>query len=296
MVICAAKVLHSDTASLRRVALVHARDALRGPQAIAAEWQALDWLAPPDFDRALAEYDAFVAALEGFGVAVEFLPPGGDATLDALYPRDASLVFDRGVVTCSMGKTARRGEPAAAGRALAALGLPVLGGIEGNGRLEGGDTAWLDERTLAVGLGRRTNREGVEQLRALLAAAGDPPEVLAIPLPDWRGPNDVFHLMSVLSPIDRDLALVYPPLLPAPLRAALAERGIQLVEVPDEELDTLGCNVLAVGPRHCLMLQGNPETRRRLERAGAVVTVFAGEEICVKGGGGPTCLTRPLVR
>ena len=102
--------------------------------------------------------------------------------------------------------------------------------------------------------------------------------------------------MSVLSPIDRDLALVFPPLLPAPLRATLAERGIQLVEAPDEELDTLGCNVLAVGPRHCLMLEGNPETRRRLERAGAEVTVFAGEEICVKGGGGPTCLTRPLVR
>lgn len=227
---------------------------------------------------------------------MELLAPGGDATLDALYPRDASLTFDRGVVTCNMGKAARRGEPAAAGRALAALGLPVLGGIEGNGRLEGGDTAWLDERTLAVGLGRRTNREGVEQLRALLATGGDPPEVLAVPLPDWRGPNDVFHLMSVLSPIDRDLAVVYPPLLPAALRAALAERGIQLVEVPDEELDTLGCNVLAVAPGRCLMLQGNPETRRRLERAGAEVTVFAGEEICLKGGGGPTCLTRPLVR
>jgi N-dimethylarginine dimethylaminohydrolase len=235
--------------------------------AIAAEWQALDWLAPPDFDRALAEYDGFVAALEGFGVAVELLAPGGDATLDALYPRDASLVFDHGVVTCNMGKAARRGEPAAAGRALAALGLPVLGGIEGRGRLEGGDAAWLDERTFAVGLGRRTNREGVEQLRALLGAGGDAPEVLAIPLPDWRGPNDVFHLMSVLSPIDHDLAVVYPPLLPAPLRAALAERGIQLVEVPDEELDTLGCNVLAVGPRRCLMLEGNPG--RRLEPAHA---------------------------
>jgi N-dimethylarginine dimethylaminohydrolase len=289
-------VLRSDTATLRRVALVHARDALRGPDAIAAEWRALAWLAAPDFDRALAEYDGFVAALEGFGAEVELLAPGADATLDSLYPRDASLVFDRGVVACSMGKAARCGEPAAAGRALAALGMPVLGAIDGAGRLEGGDTAWLDERTLAVGLGRRTNREGVEQLRALLAAAGDAPEILAIPLPDWRGPNDVFHLMSVLSPIDRDLAVVYPSLLPAPLRAALVERGIQLVEVPDEELDTLGCNVLAVAPRRCLMLQGNPATRRRLERAGAEVAVFAGEEICVKGGGGPTCLTRPLVR
>jgi N-dimethylarginine dimethylaminohydrolase len=292
---CAELMAHaSDTAILRQVALVHAGDALRGPAAIAAEWRGLDWLAPPDFDGALAEYDGFVEALLGSGVEVEFLAPGEDATLDAVYARDASLAFDSGVVTCNMGKAARRGEPAAAGRALAALGVPVLGGIEGDGRLEGGDTAWLDEDTLAVGLGRRTNEEGIRQLRALLGDGG--PQVLAIPLPDWRGPNDVFHLMSVLSPVDRDLAVVYPPLLPAPLRAALAERGIRLVEVPEEELDSLGCNVLAVAPRRCLMGDGNPETRRRLERAGAEVTVFAGREICLKGGGGPTCLTRPLAR
>lgn len=284
----------SDTAPLRRVALVHARDALRGPAAIAAEWRGLDWLAPPDFDRALAEYDRFAELLAGCGIEVELLAPGEDATLDALYPRDASLVFDRGVVTCSMGKAARRGEPAAAGRALAALGLPRLGGIASPGHLEGGDAAWLDESTLAVGRGRRTNAEGIEQLRALLGDSG--PRVLEVPLPDWRGPNDVFHLMSVLSPVDRDLAVVYPPLLPEPLRAALAERGIQRVAVPEAEFDSLGCNVLAVAPRRCLMVDGNPETRRRLERAGAEVTVFAGEEICIKGGGGPTCLTRPLAR
>ncbi len=284
----------SDTSPLRRVALVHARDALRGPQAIAAEWRALDWLAPPDFDRALAEYEGFVDLLAGLGVEVELLRPGDDATLDAVYARDASLTFDGGAVTCSMGKPARRGEPAAAGRALAALGVPLLGGIAPPGRLEGGDAAWLDETTLAVGRGRRTNCEGIAQLRALLGESG--PAVLEVPLPDHRGPNDVFHLMSVLSPIDRDLALVYPPLLPPPLGAALDERGIRRVEVPDDEFDTLGCNVLAVAPRRCLVVEGNPETRRRLERAGAEVTAFAGREICCKGGGGPTCLTRPLVR
>ncbi|HEX5759621.1 MAG TPA: arginine deiminase family protein [Thermoanaerobaculia bacterium] len=284
----------SETAALRRVALVDARAALRGPEAIAAEWRALDWLAPPDFDRALAEQERFVAALAAQGVEVELLPPGDDVTLDALYPRDASLVFAGGVVLCNMGKAARGGEPRAAGRALAALGLPLLGAITGGGRLEGGDTAWLDERTLAVGRGRRTNAEGIAQLRALLGAGG--PEVLEVPLPDWRGPNDVFHLMSVWSPVDRDLAVVYPPLLPRELRAALAERAIRLVAVPAEEFDTLGCNVLALAPRRCLVLAGNPRTRRRLERAGAEVIVFSGVEICVKGGGGPTCLTRPLVR
>lgn len=284
----------SETATLRRVALVSAGAALRGPAAIAAEWRALNWLAPPDFDRALAEQERFVAALASEAIEVEFLSPGEDATLDALYPRDASLVFERGVVLCNMGKAARRREPPAAGRALAALGLPLLGAITGGGRLEGGDTAWLDERILAVGRGRRTNAEGIAQLRALLGAAG--PEVLEVPLPDWRGPNDVFHLMSVYSPVDRDLAVVYPPLLPRELRTALAERAVRLVEVPAEEFDTLGCNVLALAPRRCLMLEGNPRTRRRLERAGAEVIVFSGAEICVKGGGGPTCLTRPLVR
>ncbi len=290
-----APALASDTAPLRRVGLVHAEDALRGPQAIAAEWRQLDWLAPPDFDRALAEYDLFVDLLGGFGIEAEYLPVGEDATLDALYSRDASLVFDRGVVTCRMGKPARRGEPAAAGRALAELGLPLLGGIASPGSLEGGDTAWLDESTLAVGRGRRTNAEGIAQLRRLLAGNRGP-QVLEVPLPDWRGANDVFHLMSVFSPVDRDLAVVYPPLLPETLRAALAERGTQLVEVPEEEFESLGCNVLAVAPRRCVMVLGNPETRRRLEHAGAEVKVFPGVEICLKGGGGPTCLTRPLVR
>jgi len=179
-------------------------------------------------------------------------------------------------------------------RVLRGLGVPIVGRIGGAGRLEGGDVAWIDERTVAVGRGYRTNGEGIRQLRGLLGSGVD--RVVPVPLPHWRGPGDVFHLMSMFSPVDRDLAVVYSPLLPVPFRDLLCQRGYRLVEVPDEEFETMGCNVLAVGPRRCVALEGNPLTRRRLEAAGAEVHVYRGREISAKGGGGPTCLTRPLFR
>ena len=153
---------------------------------------------------------------------------------------------------------------------------------------------WLDPRTLAVGQGYRTNAEGIRQLRALLGDAVDAVEV--VPLPHWRGPASCLHLMSFISLIDRDLALVYSPLMPVPFRESLLARGFTLVEVPDQEFDTLGCNVLAIAPRVCVMVEGNPRTKALLEEAGAQVHTFKGLEICIKGEGGPTCLTRPLLR
>jgi N-dimethylarginine dimethylaminohydrolase len=168
----------------------------------------------------------------------------------------------------------------------------ILGAIEPPGALEGGDVTWLGDRIVAVGRGYRTNDEGIRQLGALLAPAID--ELIVVPLPHWRGSGDVFHLMSVISPVDRDLAVVYSPLLPVPFRERLLDLGISLVEVPDEEFDTMGANVLTVAPRRCVMLAGNPGIRRRLEQAGVEVLEYEGREISLKGGGGPTCLTRPL--
>jgi len=160
--------------------------------------------------------------------------------------------------------------------------------------MEGGDVAWINERNVAVGLGYRTNAEGIRQLRSLLGSEVD--RVVPVPLPHWHGPGDVFHLMSMFSPVDRDLAVVYSRLLPVPFRQLLLKHGCELVEVPDEEFESMGCNVLAVGPRRCVALEGNPITRPRLEAAGAEVHTYRGREISTKGGGGPTCLTRPLVR
>jgi N-dimethylarginine dimethylaminohydrolase len=174
------------------------------------------------------------------------------------------------------------------------MAVPIVGEITEPGSLEGGDVVWLDERTIAVGRGYRTNEEGILQLRSMLADSID--EMIVVPLPHWRGPGDVLHLMSLVSPVDRDLAVVYSPLLPVPFRERLLEGGYALVEVPAEEFDTMGTNVLALGPRDCVMLAGNPRTRAALERAGVRVVEYVGDEISVKGAGGPTCLTRPLAR
>jgi N-dimethylarginine dimethylaminohydrolase len=285
--------LQSDTAPLRRVLLRRARDAFVGAAAVEAQWRDLGYLAPPDVDAARRESDAFAELLEGLGVTVAWAPPG-DLGLDSIYVRDASVVCDRGAVLCAMGKKARRREPEALRGAYDALDVPVLGEIRGAGHLEGGDVAWVRPGMLAVGRGYRTNDEGIRQLTALVGDAAD--EILVVPLPHWRGPADVFHLMSIFSPLDDDLALVYSPLLPVTFRETLLERGVSLVEVPDAEFESMACNVLAVRPRVAVALEGNPETRRRLTAAGVDVHTYAGAEISVKGSGGPTCLTRPLER
>lgn len=162
------------------------------------------------------------------------------------------------------------------------MGVPILGRITGEGRLEGGDVCWLDERTVAVGEGYRTNAEGIRQLRGLLGDAVD--EVIVVPLPHWTGPDDCLHLLSFISPVDHDLAVVYSRMMPVPFRQLLLERGIRLVEVPDEEYDSMACNVLAVAPRQCIMLAGNPITQQRLEAAGATVWTYEGKDLCLKVG------------
>jgi N-dimethylarginine dimethylaminohydrolase len=270
----------------------HPRDAFVDGDTIAAQWKALNFVAPPDLDRAVDEYDRFCNRILQLGGHLRFLPQRNDVGLDSIYVRDASVVCAKGVVLCRMGKVLRAGEPSAQEAFFRSAGVPVLGAIQAPGTLEGGDVTWLGDRVLAVGRGYRTNDEGIRQLRALVGDAID--ELLVVPLPHWRGAGDVFHLMSIISPVDRDLAVVYSPLVPVPFRERLLELGISLVEVPDEEFETMGANVLAVAPRKCVMVAGNPGTRERLERMGAQVLEYEGREISLKGGGGPTCLTRPL--
>src|SRR6185436_3452437 len=210
---------------------------------IAREWSDLNFTAPPDFARAVSDYDAFVDAVQRAGGDVRALPGDPTVTLDSIYVRDAAVVFARGVILCNMGKPQRASEPAAQEVALRALGFTIAGRIEPPGKLEGGDVAWLDKRTVAVGRGYRTNDDGIRQLRALLGDTID--ELIVVALPHWRGPGDVFHLMSIISPVDKDLAVVYSPLLPVPFREQLLARGITLVEVPDDEFESMGANVLA---------------------------------------------------
>ena len=193
-----------------------------------------------------------------------------------------------------MGKGGRINEPQSHLNIYREKNVPILGIIESPGTLEGGDVAWLDDKTLAVGHTYRTNPEGINQLKSLLEPKGV--NVLVAELPHYKGVNDVFHLMSILSPVDKDLAVVYSPLMPIKFRNELLQRGFRLIEVPEEEFESMGCNVLAVAPKQCLMVDGNPKTKKFLEQAGCQVTTYRGNDISVKGGGGPTCLTRPMLR
>ena len=211
---------------------------------------------------------------------------------DALYVYDPAIISNEGAVLLRPGKEGRRGEVDALEADLAAAGVPAASRLAEPALAEGGDTLWLDERTLLVGRGYRTNDAGIAALRRALPDV----EVVAFDLPHLHGAGEVLHLLSLLSPLDVDLAVAYPPLMPVRLVELLAERGVELVEVPEQEFWTMGPNVLALAPRVALALEGNDETRRRMERAGVDVRVYRGDEISRKGDGGPTCLTRPLLR
>ncbi len=265
---------------------------VRPPQpADAARWREYGWRAEPDPAAAAAEHEALCGLLEAAGAEV-IVASGDGGNPDAIYTYDPMLVGAAGAVLLRPGKAGRLGEPDALVADLERAGVPVAARIEAPGTIDGGDTVWLDERTLLVGRGYRTNASGVEQL----AAAFPDAEVLSYDLPHWNGDGEVMHLMSLISPLDDDLALVYPRLAPVRLLELLAERGIATVEVPDEEFESMGPNVLALGPRRALALEGNDETRRRMEAAGVDVVTYKGDEISRKGDGGPTCLTRPLLR
>jgi N-dimethylarginine dimethylaminohydrolase len=257
----------------------------------AAHWREYGWRAAPDLAAAATEHEVLCGLLEeaGADVVVSRHDPGNP---DAIYTYDPVLVGREGAVLLRPGKVRRRTEPAALAPVLEGAGVPVAHEIGEPALVEGGDTVWLDDATLLVGIGYRTN----EAAPHALAAAFPGVEVIAFDLPHWNGETEVMHLMSFVSPLDRDLALVYTRLAPVRLLRLLSERGISILEVPDEEFETQGPNVLALGPRRALALDGNRETRRRMERAGVDVVTYRGDEISRKGDGGPTCLTRPLLR
>ena len=275
----------SMTGELRRVLV-------RAPRAEDLHgWKMCGWRAEPGAAGIAAEHEAFCELLAGAGAEVVLAESAADGNPDAIYTYDPALVADTGALLLSPGKACRRAEVPAMAEDFERAGVPVAGRLADPESAEGGDCCWLDERTLLAGCGYRTNEAGIARLRELLPGV----EVLAFDLPHWHGRDEVMHLMSLISPLAPDLAVVYPPLLPTRLAQLLEEREIELVEVPDEEFATMGSNVLALGPRVALAVEGNPETRRRMEQAGAEVLTYRGNELS-KGDGGPTCLTRPLLR
>jgi len=239
------------------------------------------------------QHERLVELLERLGCSVLTADAAG-GLVDATYVRDPGLMTARGAVLFQMAKPARRGEPALLGEALRAAGIPVRARLAGPARADGGDFIWLDDRILLAGHSYRTNAAATSQLAGVLAVDGV--TVDHVDMPHDRGPDHVLHLMSVISPVAEDLAVVYPPLAPVPLMQALARRGVTVIAVDADEYETMACNVLAVRPRAVVMLDGNPRTRAALERHGCEVHVYDGSEISLKGDGGPTCLTFPLYR
>ncbi len=261
------------------------------PEAL-RRWRAFGWRSAPDPARAADEHEAFRGLLRDAGAEVIVGTTAAPDDPDAIYAYDPVLMTDEGAILLRPGKEGRRGEPAVAATDLDAAGIAVVGAVGEPAFAEGGDLCWLDPQTLLAGIGYRTTVAGVEALRDLLPDAA----VVAFDLPHLAGPAACTHLLSFLSFLDRDLVVASLPHLPVRLVELLRSRDIQIVEVPDDEFDSMGPNVLALAPRVALALEGNPETRRRMEAAGVEVRTYAGDEISRKGDGGPTCLTRPLRR
>jgi N-dimethylarginine dimethylaminohydrolase len=285
---------HSEYLKLQSVYVKTVKNGFISQDELNKQWKVLNYLEKPNFDKAIIEYVAFLELLQCSDIELKYFPQDNSVKIDSIYCRDASIATDFGMIICNMAKSGRVNEPEAQMQTYLNQAIPILGKIKAPGTLEGGDVAWLDKKTLAVGYTYRTNEEGIKQLKNMLEPKGV--EVIVVELPHYKGASDVFHLMSIFSPIDKDLAVVYSTLMPIKFRNELLKRNFQLVEVPEEEFESMGCNVLAIAPRQCIMVEGNPKTQKRLEKAGCSVQVYKGEEISVKGGGGPTCLTRPLLR
>lgn len=285
---------HSDYLQIKSVLIKPVENAFRSDDLIDKQWKNLNYLGKPELKASIKEYKNFQVIIENQGCEVLSLPIDDASSMDSVYCRDASIATDFGMILCNMGKMERLPEPQVQNKFFIENNIPILGEIVSPGTVEGGDVAWLDQKTLAVGHTYRTNKEGIRQLKALIEPHGL--RVYIVPLPHYKGENDVFHLMSIFSPVGPKLAVVYSPLMPISFRKELLDRGYELVEVPDEEFESMGCNVLAIAAKNCVMVAGNPVTKERLIEKGCIVNSYIGKHISVMGGGGPTCLTRPIQR
>jgi N-dimethylarginine dimethylaminohydrolase len=282
------------TGDLLRVLVCPPRHSGWNRPAAALPWQVLGFLHAPDFSTAQAQHDVLCSRLSDAGAEVLCLPGSESLTLDAVYTHDASLATDFGLILMNPGKPNRVAEARAHEELAAQLGIPILGEIRPPGTTEAGDIVWLDATTLLIGCGYRTNVSGIQQIRELLEPKGV--TVLSAPLPYGPGPSACLHLMSLMSMLDEKTILVDLPWLSVETVELLKSRGFGFVEIDDSERDSLACNVLSLGGKRLLAIEENRGTNQRLRDAGFDVRTFSGSEICINGSGGPTCLTRPLLR
>ena len=285
---------HSMVASLRRVLVCSPRSARWNQPERASCWRELGFRHALAFAQAQAQHECLRSELQRAGADVVELPSAEDLSLDAVYAHDPSFATDFVLIVLRPGKENRVPEGRHHCSLCQSFGIPIAGTIVAPGTAEAGDMVWLDPKTLLVGRGYRTNEAGIEQVRDILAPHGV--EVLSAPLPHGAGPSTCLHLMSLISLLDEKTAVVDSPWLAVETVELLKERGFNFIEIDDSERDTLACNVLALGEKRLLAIEENPRTNDRLRRAGFDVRTFPGSELCMNGNGGPTCLTRPLLR
>ena len=259
---------------------------------IKKECTELNYLGVPDYIKAC--YEKFLLLLKSFDIEIQFLLEDRNTKIDSIYTHDPCIVCDKGIILCNMGKESRVDEPLALEKYFESINIPILGKIENPGLLKGDDVVWIDKKTLSIGEGYRSNIHGIKQLKSILGELIE--DLIVVPLPHWNGKNNCHLLMSNLSPVDHNLFLVYPRLLPVSFLQYLIDIGIELIEVPDSEYESMGCKVLTVEPKKVIMVDGNPKTKSRLEKRGIHVFTYEGSEISLKGAGGPTCLTKPFLR
>lgn len=279
---------------IESILLKHPEDAFVSQENLKNKYQEFNYIGCPNYKKVLEEYETFESFIKQHVKDIHYLPQNDNTGLDSIYTHDTLKITHRGAIYFPMGKKLREGEPTATRIYLESIGVPTLGLIEGAGKMEGGDVVWIDEKTIAVGRGYRTNDEGIRQLKEIVKGFID--DVIVVHMPHGDGEDACLHLMSIISLVDKDLAVVYSKYMPVFFREYLINRGIKLIEVPDEEYDYLGSNVLAIAPRKCLVLKGNPITKERLIKEGAQVYEYEGHELSFKGTGGPTCLTCPIYR
>lgn len=284
----------SMVGKIDRIIIKHPKDAFISQENLDKKWKKFNYISCPDYENSLKEYEKFESFIKENVAKVHYLPVKENTGLDSIYAHDTCKITSKGAIMFNMGKHLRRPEANATRALLEEIGVPILGEISGEGTMDGGDVVWLDEKIIAVGRGYRTNEEGIRQLRELTKDLVD--EFIVVDLPHADGPDECLHLMSIISMVDKDLAVVYSKLMPVSFRELLISRGIELLEVNDEEYLNLGSNVLALAPRLCVVPAGNPDIKAKLEKAGAKVYDYKGDDISYKGTGGPTCLTLPVTR
>ena len=283
----------NEFSQIKEVAIRSPLSGFIDDEKLSTEWEALRFHSKPDLNQAKIEYNYFRGLLQDDGINIIDLPSSKLLTIDSIYTRDSILISQEGLILCNMGRSSRTPEAMENFNALTSQGYEIAGQIEAPGTLEGGDFIWIDDHHAAVGHGPRTNAEGIRQLKEIL---GSSVELHVVMLPEPKHPDDVLHLMSIISPLDKDLALIYKPFMPISFLNWLSNLGIKFVEVSENEYPLMGCNVLATSPRSIIMLEQLPGVQSVLERAGCKIRTYKGIEISRKGEGGPTCLTRPLKR